>query len=62
MIQNRLHESWSKEVVDNKLKEIMHNIHKSCVNACLKYNISPRNYVFGANVAGFLRVSEQMLK
>lgn len=62
MIQNKLHETWSKEKVDNKLKEIMHNIHSSCINACLKYNINPRNYIFGANVAGFLRVSEEMLK
>lgn len=62
MIQNKLHETWSKEKVDNKLKEIMHNIHSSCINACLKYNIDPRNYIFGANVAGFLRVSEEMLK
>lgn len=62
MIQNKLHETWSKEKVDNKLKEIMYNIHSSCINACLKYNIDPRNYIFGANVAGFLRVSEEMLK
>lgn len=62
MIQNKLHETWSKKKVDNKLKEIMHNIHSSCINACLKYNIDPRNYIFGANVAGFLRVSEEMLK
>lgn len=62
MIQNKLKESWSKEKVDTRLKEIMHNIHSSCVNACIKYNIDPKNYVFGANVAGFLRVSEEMMK
>ena len=62
MIQNSLKETWSKEKVDNKLKEIMHNIHESCINACIKYNINPTNYVFGANVAGFLRVSEEMMK
>ena len=62
MIQNSLKETWSKEKVDNKLKDIMHNIHESCINACIKYNINPTNYVFGANVAGFLRVSEEMMK
>lgn len=61
MSQNSLRLSWSREEVDGKLKEIMHNIHSSCIEACKKFNIDLRNYVFGANAAGFLKVSEAML-
>lgn len=60
MSQNseRLH--WSREEVDQKLKDIMFDIHSNCV----KYGTEADgyvNYVKGANVAGFLKVARAMM-
>ena len=51
--------TWSREVVDTKLKEIMSDIHSSC----LKYGTDKDyvNYVKGANIAGFVKVADAML-
>jgi glutamate dehydrogenase (NADP+) len=59
MAQNSLRYTWSREVVDGKLKEIMSDIHTSC----LKYGSSKGqvNYVKGANIAGFVKVADAML-
>jgi len=59
MAQNSLKYTWSREVVDGKLKEIMSDIHTSCV----KYGASKDhvNYVKGANIAGFVKVADAML-
>lgn len=60
MTQNSMRLSWSKEEVDEKLKEIMANIHQSCV----KYGTEADgfvNYVKGANVAGFMKVAKAMM-
>ena len=59
MAQNSLKYNWSREVVDGKLKEIMSDIHTSCV----KYGASKDeiNYVKGANIAGFVKVADAML-
>lgn len=53
MCQNAQKISWTREEVDQKLKEIMQSIHAQCV----KYGTQPDgyvNYVKGANVAGFI--------
>ena len=58
--QNSLRLSWSREEVDAKLKEIMINIHKQC----MEYGKTGKNhvdYVKGANLAGFIKVAESML-
>lgn len=58
--QNSLRLSWGREEVDAKLKEIMINIHKQCV----EYGKEGKNhvdYVKGANLAGFVKVAESML-
>ena len=59
MAQNSLKYTWSREVVDGKLKEIMSDIHSSC----LKYGNDKDyvNYVKGANIAGFVKVADAML-
>jgi glutamate dehydrogenase (NADP+) len=59
MAQNSLKYTWSREVVDTKLKEIMSDIHSSC----LKYGNDKDyvNYVKGANIAGFVKVADAML-
>jgi glutamate dehydrogenase (NADP+) len=60
MSQNSLRLSWTAEEVDQKLKEIMLNIHASCV----KYGSDSSgyvDYVKGANIAGFVKVADAML-
>jgi len=60
MAQNSMRLSWPREEVDNRLKEIMKSIHKTCVDAGESYG-SPGNYVAGANIAGFVKVVNAML-
>ncbi len=57
MQQNASLQSWSFREVDKRLQEIMASIHDDCVHFAEKYH-RPNNYVFGANVAGFLRVAD----
>ncbi|MFZ5570138.1 MAG: NADP-specific glutamate dehydrogenase [Thermodesulfobacteriota bacterium] len=60
MSQNSMRLHWPKAEVEDRLRMIMKNIHKSCLEAAEKYG-SPRNYVIGANIAGFVKVVEAML-
>ena len=60
MSQNSYKLNWSSAKVDEKLHEIMHNIH----SACVKYGMREDgyiDYVKGANVAGFLKVAKAMM-
>lgn len=60
MSQNSLRLSWTSEEVDQRLKEIMANIHAACV----KYGSDGNgyvDYVKGANIAGFVKVADAML-
>ena len=60
MSQNSLRLSWTREEVDKRLEEIMVNIHKSAFETAKEYG-REGDYVFGANVAGFLKVAEAMI-
>jgi glutamate dehydrogenase (NADP+) len=60
MTQNNLRYSWPREEVDNKLFEIMKNIHRVCNETAAHYG-KPGNYVIGANIAGFVKVADTML-
>ena len=60
MTQNSERLSWTFEEVDQKLKGIMENIFKSADEAAEKYG-HPKNYVMGANIAGFIKVADAML-
>ena len=60
MSQNSLRLSWTSEEVDQRLKDIMTNIHAACV----KYGTDANgytDYVKGANIAGFVKVADAML-
>jgi len=60
MSQNSMKLNWPAAEVDQKLHQIMINIH----TACMKYGKEPDgyvNYVKGANIAGFLKVANAML-
>ena len=60
MSQNSLRISWTREQVDDKLKEIMEDIHDSCIEYG-KEDDGFCNYVKGANIAGFHKVADAML-
>lgn len=62
MAQNSTHLSWTRQRVDERLTEIMKNIHEQC----LKYGRSEDgsnqvDYIKGANIAGFVKVADAML-
>ena len=60
MTQNALRSKWTREEVDKKLKEIMADIHESCVEYG-KDDDGYIDYVRGANIAGFVKVADAML-
>lgn len=59
MSQNSMRYNWTSEEVDQKLHQIMSDIH----NACLKHGVEGDyiNYVKGGNIAGFIKVADAML-
>ena len=61
MTQNSLRYNWTRDEVDEKLKDIMGNIHDKCI----AYGKDPKtgyiDYVKGANIAGFVKVADAML-
>jgi glutamate dehydrogenase (NADP+) len=60
MAQNSMKLNWPEKEVDQRLHQIMRNIHQACVN----YGTEPDgyvDYVKGANIAGFLKVADAML-
>lgn len=60
MSQNSMRLPWSRKEVDNRLQEIMKNIHKTCVETAERFDCAG-NYVVGANIAGFLKVADSMM-
>ncbi|PKP52535.1 MAG: NADP-specific glutamate dehydrogenase [Bacteroidetes bacterium HGW-Bacteroidetes-1] len=60
MSQNSLKYNWDREEVDQKLHQIMRNIHAACVKHG-KREDGYVDYVKGANIAGFLKVANAML-
>ena len=59
MSQNSMRLNWTRDEVDTKLKEIMKNIHESCVTYGKEGDYI--NYIKGANVAGFIKIADSML-
>ena len=60
MAQNSARMTWSREKVDQELRNIMNNIYKNISEAAEKYS-EKNNFVDGANIAGFMKVSRAML-
>lgn len=60
MSQNSLRLSWTRKEVDEKLKDIMEDIHEKCVEYG-KDDDGYIDYVKGANIAGFVKVADAML-
>jgi len=58
--QNAMRYSWTREEVDQKLQQIMKDIHEKCA----EYGTEKDgfiNYVNGANIGGFVKVADAML-
>lgn len=60
MSQNSLRLNWTAEEVDEKLHDIMNDIHEACVAYGSDGN-GYVDYVKGANIAGFVKVADAML-
>lgn len=60
MSQNRIGVYWSREEVDEKLKNIMKNIHNNCVKTAKEYDLNEHDYLASANIFGFLKVADAM--
>ncbi len=60
MSQNAMRLSWTREGVDQRLREIMRSIHEQCRETAEEFG-EPGNYVHGANIAGFRKVADAML-
>lgn len=60
MQQNASRDAWSFEYTDQRLRDIMVDIHRDCYETAKEYGLG-NNYVAGANIVGFQRVAEAML-
>jgi len=60
MSQNSQRLSWTFDEVDQKLRGIMENIFANADAAAEKYGHA-KNYVVGANIAGFVKVADAMI-
>ena len=60
MCQNSARLSWTAEEVDARLKGIMNAIHDNAYATAERYG-KKGDYLFGANVAGFVKVADAMI-
>ena len=59
MSQNSLRLGWERDEVEDRLHEIMVRIHEQCVEYGKQGDYI--NYVYGANIAGFVKVADAMI-
>lgn len=60
MAQNAQHINWTREEVDDRLRDIMHSIHETAHRTAAEFD-DHENYVLGANIAGFIKVADAMI-
>ena len=60
MQQNASLDKWDFDYTDNKLKNIMTNIHNTCYQTAEEYGCKG-DYLKGANIAGFVKVADTMI-
>jgi len=60
MQQNASRDAWTFGYTDQRLREIMREIHARCHDTAEEFG-APGNYVLGANVSGFRKVAEAMI-
>ncbi|MDA3643560.1 NADP-specific glutamate dehydrogenase [Saccharopolyspora indica] len=61
MQQNASRDSWSFEFTEQRLEQIMKDVHARCYATAEEYGM-PGNYVAGANINGFTNVADAMLR
>jgi glutamate dehydrogenase (NADP+) len=59
MVQNSMRLSWLGSEVDERLRIIIREIHRTCLDAAEEFG-TPGNYLNGANIAGFVKVVNAM--
>ena len=59
MSQNNIRLSWTREEVDQRLHQIMKDIHKQCNTYGKEGDYV--NYIKGANIGGFIKVADAMI-
>lgn len=59
MQQNASRDAWSFGYAEERLNQIMRDIHTNCLQTADEYG-EPGNYVTGANIAGFVKVADAM--
>lgn len=57
MAQNSSRDRWDRDVVDEKLRDIMASIYEKCRTAAKEYASDESDLLAGSNIAGFLRVA-----
>ncbi len=60
MSQNSMRLNWTREEVENRLRVIMQDIHRQCMEYGVN-NDGEIDYIKGANIGGFVRVADAML-
>lgn len=60
MQQNASRDSWTFEYTEEKLAQIMANIHDTCAQTAEEYGC-PGDYMVGANIAGFTKVADAVI-
>lgn len=60
MEQNAARSHWSFDQADQRLHQIMVNIHHTSIETAEKYGF-PDSYMIGANIAGFIKVADSMI-
>ena len=60
MAQNSTKMKWTREEVHQRLRQIMTDIHRNCLQSAERYG-ARGNYFAGANIAGFIKVANAML-
>ena len=59
MSQNNMRLSWTREEVDQRLQQIMKDIHEQCNTYGTEGDYV--NYIKGANIGGFIKVADAMI-
>lgn len=59
MTQNSMRLAWARDELEQRLREIMANIHEQCVEYGTEKDHV--NYSKGANIAGFIKVADAMI-
>ena len=60
MSQNNMGLSWARDEVDQRLRQIMKDIHSQCTEFGSDAD-NYVNYVKGANIGGFIKVADAMI-